>query len=102
MTGPDRPSEADGDQEIEDSSAELAPLDKGEVDLLREVGRHWKGAVAEPDEWKRALPIEPLNEYPEEVTALRATPSLGSSFVGASLTASGRPGICFITSAKFA
>jgi amino acid transporter len=47
-------------------SAQLPPLDDGELEVLRRVGRHWGRAVG--DEPRRALPVDPgLGGYPDEI-----------------------------------
>jgi len=47
-------------------SAPLPPLDEGELEVLRRVGRHWGRAVG--DQPRRALPVDPaLPGYPEEI-----------------------------------
>jgi amino acid transporter len=46
-------------------SAQLPPLDDAQVEVLRQVGRHWTRAV--DGETRRALPVDPALGYPEHV-----------------------------------
>jgi amino acid transporter len=47
--------------------AAIPALDKSQLGVLREVGREWARASADPRTWREALPVDPsLGEYPQE------------------------------------
>jgi amino acid transporter len=49
-------------------SDELPALDRQQVDVLRQVGRHWARAVGDRERWRRALPLEAGTvRYPSEL-----------------------------------
>jgi amino acid transporter len=53
--------------------AALASLSADELDILRLVGREWDRACADPEVWRRALPVDPsLGGYPDP-TDIRPT-----------------------------
>ncbi len=60
---------AEGPQQYPGSpqpSAAMPALDEGQLAALREVGHEWGRVCADPDAWRRALPVDPsLGEYPE-------------------------------------
>jgi amino acid transporter len=48
--------------------AGLPPIDARELDALRAVGRHWRRAAGDPEQWRRALPVGlELSRYPATV-----------------------------------
>jgi amino acid transporter len=50
------------------SAADSHALDDAELEVLRELGRHWGGAVGDRDKWERALPVDPTPpQYVDEV-----------------------------------
>src|SRR5271165_6890460 len=53
--------------------ASLATLDAGQLEILRRVGREWGQVCANPDVWRRALPVDPdLGSFPDP-TDIRPT-----------------------------
>jgi amino acid transporter len=52
--------------------AGLAPLDEDELATLRAVGRHWQRAAGDPEQWRRALPVDlGRSRYPAEIEPRR-------------------------------
>jgi amino acid transporter len=46
--------------------AQVPALDKGQLTVLREIGREWDRVSADPQVWRQALPVDPtLGEYPK-------------------------------------
>jgi hypothetical protein len=46
--------------------------DRADVVALRAVGRHWRGAIGDRQEWRRALPVDQdRTRYPAEVRPRR-------------------------------
>ena len=57
----------------------IPALDEGQLAALREIGREWDRVSADPQVWRRALPVDPsLGEYPE---ASEVRPGLFTRFV---------------------
>ena len=57
----------------------IPALDEGQLAALREIGREWDRASADPQVWRQALPVDPsLGEYPE---ASEVRPGLFTRFV---------------------
>ena len=49
-------------------AAETRALDDDELEVLRDLGRHWGGAVGDREKWERALPMDPaLRREAEEI-----------------------------------
>jgi hypothetical protein len=48
--------------------AGLTALDEEELDVLRAVGRRWTRAAGDPEQWRRALPVDTgMSRYPASV-----------------------------------
>ena len=44
----------------------MPALDERQLRTLRRVGREWGRVCGEPEQWRRALPVDPnLGEYPD-------------------------------------
>jgi hypothetical protein len=57
----------------------IPALDEGQLAALGEIGREWDRVSADPQVWRRALPVDPsLGEYPE---ASEVRPGLFTRFV---------------------
>lgn len=49
-------------------AADTHAPDEAELDVLRDLGRHWAGAIGDREKWARALPVDPtLRHDAEEV-----------------------------------
>jgi amino acid transporter len=48
--------------------------DEAELEVLRDLGRHWAGAIGDREKWERALPVDPtLRHDAEEIRVRRLT-----------------------------
>jgi amino acid transporter len=53
-------------------SAAIPALDEQEVEVLRQVGRHWARAIGDREQWRRALPLKTgLTRHPQEIQPSR-------------------------------
>lgn len=50
--------------------ATLVRLDDAQLEALRDVGREWGPACVEPEEWRRALPVDPDLVAPARLIAI--------------------------------
>jgi amino acid transporter len=49
-------------------ASETRELDEAELEVLRDLGSHWGGAVGDREKWERALPVDPaLRREAEEI-----------------------------------
>ena len=65
--GPDGTGSSDGPYTGAPNPDALVPaLDQRQLRTLRRVGREWGRVCGEPEQWRRALPVDPnLGEYPD-------------------------------------
>jgi hypothetical protein len=51
----------------------LPTLDEQQLEILRRVGREWDEVLADPDAWRRALPIDPNLDGDRQAAEIRPT-----------------------------